>query len=147
MGNRVHVVKKQREYGSKEAFNHQYEQFKTLLRNLTCDVYEEDEGSRNFEMSCVDYERAMKILSRIKDALDKDENTDLNKIDLSDCIPVYDIEVPDWCRFDISRYDFNDVKDTLKKFPEYSIEEILKIMQDFFDERDKNSDWIQFSSF
>jgi hypothetical protein len=145
MGNRVHVVKKQREYGNSEAFNWAFEEFKDLLRDLGCDVCEKDEYSSDFEMSCDDYERGMKILKRIKKALKKDENFDLNKLDFSDL--KYGDDEPDWCSFDPDNYDWNDVKDDVKKLNDYSIDEILEIMQTFWKERDKKSSWIQFCSF
>ena len=142
MGNRVHVVKKQREYGNSEAFNWAFEEFKDLLRDLGCDVCEQDEYSSEFEMSCDDYERGMNILRRINTALKKDENFDLNELDFSD-LESSDYD-PYWSSFD---YDWNDVKDDVKKLKNYSIDEILKIMQTFWEERDKNSSWIQFCSF
>ena len=145
MGNRVHVVKKQREYGNSEAFNWAFEEFKDLLSSLGCNVYEQDEYSSDFEMSCDEYKRGMEILKRIKKALKKDENFDLNKLDFSDLKSGDDD--PDWCFFDPDNYDFNDVKDDLKKLNDYSIDEILKIMQTFWKERDKKSSWIQFCSF
>ena len=143
MGNRVHVVKKQREYGNSEAFNWAFEEFKDLLSSLGCDVCEQDEYSSDFEMSCEDYERAMTILTRIIEAKKKD--MDLNDIDLSDLASPED--TPDWEKFDPDNYDFNDVIDNAEKLNGYSLEEILKIMQTFWKERDKKSSWIQFCSF
>jgi hypothetical protein len=145
MGNRVHVVKKQREYGNSEAFNWAFEEFKDLLRDLGCNVCEQDEYSSDFEMSCDDYERGMEILKRIIKALKKDKEIDLNDIDFSDL--KSDDDEPDWCSFDPDNYDFNDVKDSVDKLNGYSMEEILKIMQTFWKERDKKSSWIQFCSF
>ena len=145
MGNRVHVVKKQREYGKSEAFNWTFEEFKELLRDLGCKVCEQDEYSSDFEMSCDEYKRGMEILKRIKKALKKDEKFDLNKLDFSDLKSGDDD--PDWCSFDPDKYDFNNVKYDVKKLNDYSIDEILKIMQTFWKERDKKSSWIQFCSF
>ena len=145
MGNRVHVVKKQREYGNSEAFNWAFEEFKDLLSSLGCNVCEQDEYSSDFEMSCEDYERAMTILKRIIKAQKKDKDMDLNDIDFSDLASPED--TPDWEKFDPDNYDFNDVIDNAEKLNGYSLEEILKIMQTFWKERDKKSSWIQFSSF
>ena len=145
MGNRVHVVKKQREYGNSEAFNWAFEEFKDLLSSLGCNVGEQDEYSSDFEMSCEDYERAMTILKRIIKAQKKDKDMDLNDIDFSDLASPED--TPDWEKFDPDNYDFNDVIDNAEKLNGYSLEEILKIMQTFWKERDKKSSWIQFSSF
>ena len=145
MGNRVHVVKKQREYGSTEAFSWKFEEFKGLLSSLGCNVCEQDEYSSDFEMSCEDYERAMTIFARIIEAHKKDKDMDLNDIDFSDLASPED--TPEWCSFDPYYYDFNDVIDNAKDIEGYSMNEILKIMQTFWEERDKNSSWIQFSSF
>jgi len=145
MGNRVHVVKKQREYGNSEAFNWAFEEFKDLLSSLGCNVCEQDEYSSDFEMSCEDYERAMTILKRIIKAQKKDKDMDLNDIDFSDLASPED--TPNCEKFDPDNYDFNDVIDNAEKLNGYSLEEILKIMQTFWKERDKKSSWIQFSSF
>lgn len=145
MGNRVHVVKKQREFGNSEAFNWAFEEFKGLLSSLGCNVCEEDEYSSDFEMTCDDYERAMTIFTRIIEAQKNDKDMDLNDIDFSDLTSPED--TPDWEKFDPDNYDFNDVIDYAKKLNGYSMEEILKIMQTFWEERDKNSSWIQFCSF
>ena len=145
MGNRVHVIKKQREYGASEAFNWAFEEFKDLLTSLGCNVCEEEECSSDFEMSCDEYERAMTILSRIIEAKKKDKDMDLNDIDFSDLTSPED--TPDWESFNPNEYDFNEVIDNVKSLNGYSMEEILKIMQAFWEERDKNSSWIQFCSF
>ena len=145
MGNRVHVVKKQREYGKSAAFNWAFEEFENLLSSLGCNVCEPDEYSSDFEISCEEYDRAMTILARIIEAQKKDKDMDLNDIDFSDLASPED--TPDWDKFDPDKYDFNDVIDNIEKLNGYSIEEILKIMQTFWEERDKNSSWIQFCSF
>ena len=145
MGNRVHVVKKQREYGNSEAFNWAFEEFKDLLSSLGCNVCEQDEYSSDFEMSCEDYERAMTILKRIIKAQKKDKDMDLNDIDFSDLASPED--TPYWKKFDPDNYDFNDVIDNAERLSGYSMEEILEIMQTFWKERDKKSSWIQFCSF
>lgn len=145
MGKRVHVVKKQREYGKSEAFNWAFEEFKNLLSSLGCNVCEQDEYSSDFEMSCEDYERAMTILKRIIEAQKKDKDMDLNDIDFSDLASPEDTS--EWERFDPANYDFNYVIKIAASLNGYSMEEILKIMQTFWEERDKNSSWIQFCSF
>lgn len=145
MGNRVHVVKKQREYGNSEAFNWAFEEFKELLSSLGCNVCEQDEYSSDFEMSCEDYERAMTIFARIIEAHKKDKDMDLNDIDFSDLASPED--TPDLYKFDPDNYDFNDVIYNAESLEGYSMDDILKIMQTFWEERDKNSSWIQFSSF
>ena len=145
MGNRVHVVKKQREYGNSEAFNWAFEEFKDLLISLGCNVCEQDKYSFGFETPCEEYERAMTILTRIIDAQKKDKDMDLNNIDFSDLASPED--TPDWYSFDPNNYDFNYVIKCVEKLEGYSMDEILEIMQTFWEERDKNSSWIQFCSF
>ena len=145
MGNRVHVVKTQREYGDTQAFNWAFEEFKDLLSSLGCNVCEQDEYSSDFEMTCEDYERAMTILTRIIEAKKKDKDMDLNDIDFSDLASPEDTS--EWESFDPDNYDFNDVIDNAERLNGYSMEEILEIMQDFWKERDKDSSWIEFSSF
>ena len=145
MGNRVHVVKKQREYGNSEAFNWAFEEFKDLLISLGCNVCEQDEYSSEFETPCEEYERAMTILTRIIEAQKKDKDMDLNNIDFSDLASPED--TPDWYSFDPNNYDFNYVIECVEKLEGYSMDEILEIMQTFWEERDKKSSWIQFCSF
>ena len=130
MGNRVHVVKRQREYGDLEAFNWAFEEFKDLLKDLGCNVCEQYEYSQDFEMYCDEYERGMEILKRIINALKKDKEIDLNYIDFSDLASPED--TPNWCSFDPDNYDFNNVKDDMEKLNGHSMEEILKIMQTFW---------------
>jgi hypothetical protein len=144
MGNRVHVVKKQIEYGKSGYFNLAVEEFKDLLSSLGCKCAQ-NEYSSDFEMPCDEYERAMTILTRIIEAKKKDKNMDLNGIDFSDLASPEDI--PDWVKFDPDSYDFNDVIDIAKNLQDYSMEEILESMKIFWEERDKNSSWIQFCSF
>ena len=127
MGNMLHVVKKQREYGKSKAFKYGFGEFKDLLSSLGCEVYDlDDYSSSDFEIPCEEYERAMTILARIIEAQKKDKDMDLNDINFSDLKSGDDD--PDWCFFDPDNYDFNDVKDDLKKLNDYSIDEILKII-------------------
>ena len=145
MGNRVHVVKKQREYGKSEAFNWAFEEFENLLSSLGCNVCEPNEYSSDFEISCEEYDRAMTILARIIEAQKKDKDMDLNDIDFSDLAsPEY---TPECEKFDPDKYDFNVVIYNAERLKEYSLDEILKIMYTFWKERDKNSSYIQFYYF
>ena len=145
MGNRVHVVKKQIEYGKSGYFNWAVEEFKDLLSSLGCNACPLDEYPSDFEMPCDEYERAMTILTRIIEAKKKDKNMDLNDIDFSDLASPED--TPDWEKFDPDSYDFNNVINMAKNLQDYSMEEILENMKTFWEERDKNSSWIQFCSF
>lgn len=145
MGNRVHVVKKQREYGNSEAFYWAFKEFKDLLSSLGCNVCEDGFYSSVFETPCEEYERAMTILTRIIEAQKKDKDMDLNNIDFSDLASPED--TPGLYSFDPNNYDFNHVIECVEKLEGYSMDEILEIMQTFWEERDKNSSWIQFCSF
>ena len=146
MGNMIHVVKKQREYGKSEAFKYGFGEFKDLLSSLGCEVYDlDDYSSSDFEIPCEEYERAMTILKRIIDAHKKDKDMALNDIDFSDLAsPEY---TPDCEKFDPYKYDFNVVIYNAERLKEYSLDEILKIMYTFWKERDKNSSYIQFYYF
>lgn len=145
MGNLVHVVKKQREYGKSAAFNWAFEEFKDLLSSLGCNVCEQDDYSSDCELLCEDYERAMTILKRIIEAKKKDKDMDLNNIDFSDLASSED--TPEWEYWDPNNYDFNEVINNAERIEKNSLEKILEIMQNFWKERDKNSSWIQFCSF
>ena len=136
MGKRVHVVSKQREYGDSEAFNWANEEFKDLLRDLGCNVCEQDEYSDDFELLTAHYEVALNILKRMK------ENPDLTNEDIADLKYGED---DDYDAIDPDMIELDDVKDDIEKLG-YSLEELINVLENFYDERDKNSSWIQFSA-
>ena len=136
MGKRVHVVSKQREYGDSEAFNWANEEFKDLLRDLGCNVCEQDEYSDDFELLTAHYEVALNILKRMKG------NPDLTNEDIADLKYGED---DDYDSIDPDMIELEDVKDDIEKLG-YSLEELINVLEMFYDERDKNSSWIQFSA-
>ena len=128
MGKRLHVVKQQREYGGHEYFNWNYQQFADILSNLGCYVSTDDEFVCDFfEVPLKDYENAMSILKQWKE--NKEISTDGMETASGDQVCVY----------------LDSVKD-LMDLIEIDLDTLLKIMEDFYKERDKSSDWIQFEA-
>ena len=135
MGKRVHVVSKQPEYGATEAFNWACEEFKDLLSNCGANVCGE-EYSDEFELPVEDYERSLTIIKRMK------EDPDLTNDDLADL----KVETEDGQNnFDPDSIDLEDIGASILKL-DYTIEELIEILENFYEERDKNSDWIEFSA-
>lgn len=116
MGKRVHVVKKQMEYGTTEAFNWAQEEFKELLHSLDCSVSEQDECSDFFEADCDEYVRGMEYLREYKNG-----------------------------KRDFDVIDSDDVEAALSELG-MTAEQVLEVMESFWKERDKKSGWIQFSA-
>lgn len=133
MGCRVHVVKKQREYGNSEAFNWKYSEFYSMLSNLGCNVYSPDDmGESNFaEMQVSEYRAALNILESLRDGKEIDD-ADLTALNMS-------------------AEDFNaDIKDNVMQYIEslgYELKDLCVVMEQFYEQRDQNSDWIQFEAF
>lgn len=68
MGKRLHVVKKQEDYGNAEYFNWKYNEFADLLIALGCDVCSTDEYDKErFEVPTKDFEKAMEYVKQIKE--------------------------------------------------------------------------------
>lgn len=134
MGCRVHVVSKQVQYGSTAAFNWQMEDFKTLLRS--CGAIVDEIGGDGFELNLNVYKAIITILKRLN------KNPNLDTLDLVDLR----IETDYGTLFDPEKINLEDVKDDIEKL-ECSIDELISILKDFYKERDKKSDWIQFSAF
>ena len=125
MGKRVHVVKRQAEYGSSEAFNWCYQEFHHLLDLFGCDVCSEDEYSDFFECDADSYKIALVALKDYKKKGIKSKKM----LDL------------------MEEYGFDEVE-----LEEYlselgGIDEVIDAMECFWKERDKKSRWIQFSAF
>lgn len=124
MGQRVHVIKKRAEYGNTEAFNWAHDKFENLLFSLACDVCKQEEYSTEFELLVGDYERAVEILKKIKEG--KEKNTEI----------VLDDDV-----------ELEAIEETIKDLGyEDKIGSLIEIMENFYNERDKASSWIQFSA-
>lgn len=80
MGKRLHVVKKQEEYGSAEYFNWKYNEFANLLSALGCYVCSIDEHNlERFDVETKEFEKAMEYVKQIKDG-----KTDFEDIDIED---------------------------------------------------------------
>ena len=126
MGNRVHVVKKQCTYGDTEAFNWSAEEFANLLGVLGVAIETVvDYDYSQFECDVEEYKKALRIIRAVYKA-----NGDEKKIKRI------------LKRDEIDEYDFKcAVKDT-----KYTIKELYEIMNDYFQERDKRSGWMQFHS-
>ena len=138
MGKRVHVISKQVEYGSTGVFSWKNEEFKDLLRNCGAEVCESGECSDDFELLLKDYERAQTILKRMKENPDltNDDLVDLNEVN-EDGIEVFDVE---W------KIDIDGIKKAIKNIG-YDMDELIECLDAFYNERDKNGDWIQFAAF
>jgi len=117
----VHVVKNQERYGNASAFNWKYNDFADLLGVLGCEVNRGDnEYSERFEVLVKEYKTAMKLLKAYK------KYGECNKV---------------WRLFE--EYDADtDIEMYLVNLG--GIDYVMGSMKDFFDERDKGSEWIQF---
>lgn len=133
MGCRVHVVKQQRKYGNSEAFNWKYSEFYSMLSSLGCNVCspEEDDYSNFAEMQVTEYRAALNILECLRDG------KDINDADLIEL----NIESVD---------DFNEFqKAIIMEYIEnlgYELKDLCEVMEQFYEQRDKNSSWIQFEA-
>jgi hypothetical protein len=123
MGYRVHVVKRQEEYGDREGFNWSQEEFDTLLNSLGCNTNPSEDYSRN-ECYAEEYKTALKILKAYKKHGRTPETEKL------------------WDEADADMDEAIDLIGTLFN----SIDDAIEILQDYYDERDKKSDWIMFVS-
>lgn len=119
MGKLVHVIKKHVTYGDAEAFNWGADKFKDLLDYLGCEVCGVD--SDDFECEEKEYENALSFLkSYQKNKKSKEVKSFLEQNEI-------DEEVLGLC--------FNGLG---------GLDEIVKSMQGFWDEREKGYGWISF---
>ena len=150
MGKRLHVVKRQREYGSTEAFNWCFDKFRKLLDVLGCNVCADDESSDFWEMTKDEYKRAITILKMMKDVpMDGDYKEQKEKID-----QIYNSEKyqglfveneESYCSITAEDVDLYDVINSLKNL-DIDLDELIDIMESYLKEADKKSDWIQFEA-
>lgn len=135
MGCRVHVIKRQREYGNSEAFNYGIDDFKSVLENLGCDVCDQDGCETFFELPIADYNRALDVLKSIA----KHGSVDWEKLNKK-----YPIEDEYHDTFE----ELCDVDYALKhiKVLGYDVPKMIEAMENFKYQRDKKSDWIQFEA-
>lgn len=136
MGCRVHVVSKQREYGDSEAFNYACDKFSELLEKLGCTLSSDTLDRSSFiEVPVSEYKRAIKIMERIID-------TDSNK--LKDEIDLSELKSDD---FDPDTIDLQVIVAYIKELGYYNDPyRLLMVMIDFYNERDMNSNYIQFEA-
>ena len=133
MGCRVHVIKRQRDYGKSEAFNYGIEDFKDVLSNLGCDVCTQDGCDNFFEVTFDEYNRALDVLKNIE----KYGSVNWEKLNKK-----YPIENKYYDKFE----DLCDVDDALESIEALGcdVPNMIEIMELFKSQRDKKSDWIQF---
>jgi len=131
MGCRVHVIKKQREYGNSEAFNYKIEEFSDLLSELGCEVCAQDDCSDFFEVSCEHYKNAIKVLKLFK------KNTTEETFEKA-CEKAFNNK--DYTNIGLRE----DIEDCIETLCVESVDEMIDIMETFYRERDKKSAWIQF---
>ena len=122
MGKRVHVVKKQEQYGNSEAFNWSFEEFHSLLDLLGCEVCAEDEYADRFECLSDNYRNALDCLKRYKKIGMKSRKMKALMDELG--------------------FDEEELTYYLAKLGE--IDYVIQSMQRFWEERDKKSSYIQF---
>ena len=121
MGKRVHVVKKQVVYGGTEAFNWKFEEFYQFLNMFTDEITYDDYNMDNYEIPVADYKEALDFVKRYFKA-----DTDKKRSRV--------------CRGIILEDDFKEAFGAMETTPE----RLLEVMQNFYEERDKHSNWIQF---
>jgi hypothetical protein len=125
MGKRVHVVKRQAEYGSTEAFNWKYEEFHSFLELFSNEVCHEEYDTDNFEMPVADYKKAMDFVKKYAKAKTEKQRNKLCE------------------NYGVVEENFLNAVDD---YMETTLERLSEVMTAFYMERDKKSDWIQFSA-
>ena len=123
MGKRIHVAKKYEiEYGSAEHLNWKQDEFISLLEAVDCSVcrYDnEDYSAGDFEVSAEQYEQAIK---QVKAYVQDPENYQ-----------------SDWMNSE-------DMRERIEATGE-TPEDMLRIMQGYYDEADKRDGYLHFSAF
>jgi hypothetical protein len=145
MGCRIHVVKRQREYGETSSFNYGMEEFVNLLSNLGCDV-SQAEGDYYFcEAEVEKFKRAIKVFeSYIKHIVDGDNN---KKAFLSSLKKLNIAEEDVWYNEEDFFESMTYILTYLEKEDNYDPKYLLGVLKDYLKERDKKSNWIQFEMY
>lgn len=126
MGKRIHIVKKVEEYASMAAFNYRQSEFESLLSALGCYVNVIEEGnSDRFEVPTGDYEKALVAFRAYMNGEEMPEDSDADDLDVDDAVKAL-------------AYEDETRKEAEKR--------ILKNMEDFYESRDKDFDWMIFVS-
>ena len=124
MGLRVHVVKVREKYGDSEAFNYGVNDFISLLNMLDVSLNQMDSEyeTRRFECVKEDFNNALDILKEYKESGELKDFDDYDKEDIDKYIIALS-----------GNEDFNKC-----------LEYVIECMEDFLDECDKNSEWMEF---
>ena len=152
MGKRLHVVKRQREYGSTEAFNWCFDKFLKLLDVLGCNICQDDESSDFWELTKDEYNRSIAILKIIRESdvtMDGDYSKQKEEIDQiynsDDYQKLFVENEESYCGITAEDVDLYDVINSLKDL-DIDLDELLDIMNSFLNESDQKSAWIQFEA-
>ena len=136
MGTRVHVVKKQAEYGSTAGFNWKSEEFRSLLDATGANTSGED-YSYDYECEVENYKKSLKVIARLarKSAMfekyGEDKYNDRDKLDA--LLEEFDLD------------DYDSIASQVNELGGAKL--VLEYMVGFYTERDRDSDWISFSAF
>ena len=133
MGYRVHVIRRQPEYGHCGAFSYKYEDFKNLLSALGCDICGTDDMvcSPRWEVSAKEYAQAIKLLAK----LNKGEHINGQHV-TSDCGRETIIDEKKILNIITNKYLLGD-----------TLEDVLETMEIFEKERDHTSDYVMFDCY
>ena len=115
--------KKHQEFGSYEAFNWKFEEFRSLLESLGCNVCGE-EYSDEFECPMPDDDEALKLVKA-----DKKNNDDTIMAIM----------------FENHELDYDDYKHCLKKL-DCDIDTLIESMETFRKQAERGYAWISFSA-
>lgn len=125
---KLHVISVQCEYG-KTAYKVDVISFFKILNLLGCSVY--NDSDTNFEIELNEYRRAMQAMKNIAH-YGKD-------------LPLSILKDDD---FFLTQDDVLAVIDIVKtKFKPLTLNDVFHCMERYWEEKDKNSDWIQFCVF
>lgn len=125
MGKRIHIVEKVEEYASVEGFNYQQSEFVSLLNALGCYVSVDEGDSDRFEVSTEDYEKTLASFKAYMNGEEMPEDSDADDLDIE---------------YRVSKLTNED--ETQKE----AEKRILELMEDFYESRDKEHDWMIFVS-
>ena len=125
MGKRIHVVEKVDEYASVEGFNYQQSEFESLLNALGCYVSVDEGDSDRFEVSTEDYEKALTSFKAYMNGEEMPEDSDADDLGVEYAVKALTNE--------------NETQKEAEK-------RILQLMEDFYESRDKDHDWMIFIS-
>ena len=138
MGKRVRVIQKHATYGTTEAFNWKYTQFSDLLATLFCEVFytNNDEYSDNFECEFSQYDNALTMLKDYQEhGRDKAKLEELYR---------KNSEKENAFTDDDANATYDEIDKLLQELG--GLENVIKAMQHYKDERDKECHYISFQA-